>query len=492
MLRGAARRPSTPDGRKRKALAAPGTLRGADDARRRRSVVLERYERDPATGRRTRRRADRSLRRSRRRARARLVSVGVRRAGASRMCSIRSRSRRGEQVDARSRAAAASSVPDGFIYVPPGEFWFGDADEQLRTQFLDTVPIHRRATGRVSDRAARDHLRGVDPVPERAAPGRARARTRPTSRRALRGFAAAARRDAELAAHVPAGTQRYMARGRGADRATSGRKQRARQDWLRFPVAGISPADAERYVAWLRTHRTRAGRAVVHGARMGARRARRRRSPVSARRRARRRRRELRRDVRAGRFGVRARRRRLASRRRAARSASTIWRATCSSLPSRRRSRTRSYSRRRLLLQIRQLPQHQPRAGSADVSRRDDGNPDLRVCEGENDVTSRKSKHSGHRIACVVVPARSRRRRSRRGISAQGISAQGITAQGMTAQGISAQGISAQGSDGARDLGAGDLGAGDLRRRGSRRRGSRRRGSRRRGSRRRGSTAQGI
>ena len=30
--------------------------------------------------------------------------------------------------------------------MPAGEFWFGDADEVLRAQFLDTVPLHRRKT----------------------------------------------------------------------------------------------------------------------------------------------------------------------------------------------------------------------------------------------------------------------------------------------------------------------------------------------------------
>src|SRR5262249_6159819 len=31
-----------------------------------------------------------------------------------------------------------------------------------------------------------------------------------------------------------------------------GRQVRSRQDWLRFPVAGISPLDADLYVKWLR------------------------------------------------------------------------------------------------------------------------------------------------------------------------------------------------------------------------------------------------
>src|SRR5206468_2429297 len=52
--------------------------------------------------------------------------------------------RPGEQIAADLTPPRATSVPHGFVFVPPGEFLFGDADEQLRTQFLNTVPIHRR------------------------------------------------------------------------------------------------------------------------------------------------------------------------------------------------------------------------------------------------------------------------------------------------------------------------------------------------------------
>src|SRR5204863_7142028 len=55
--------------------------------------------------------------------------------------------RRGEEVVVEVSVPASSSVPEDFVYVAPGDFWFGDADEQLRTQFLGTVPIHHRRTG---------------------------------------------------------------------------------------------------------------------------------------------------------------------------------------------------------------------------------------------------------------------------------------------------------------------------------------------------------
>ena len=40
----------------------------------------------------------------------------------------------------------AVEIPQGYLYVPAGEFWFGDGEELLRSQFLGTVPIHRTRT----------------------------------------------------------------------------------------------------------------------------------------------------------------------------------------------------------------------------------------------------------------------------------------------------------------------------------------------------------
>jgi len=47
-------------------------------------------------------------------------------------------------------------------------------------------------------------------------------------------------------------TKRYVAAS-GAPVVYDGRRKNARQDWLRFPVAGISPTEANAYLAWLRS-----------------------------------------------------------------------------------------------------------------------------------------------------------------------------------------------------------------------------------------------
>ena len=133
------------DGSRRKKLAASGklSLRTTPIASR---VVLERYEPDPLTGRRN----------------AKTVATID---GAGSTTSLTPGSyrltldgpglahvvhpfevRRGEQVTVDLPLPKAAAVPHGFVYVPTGEFWFGDGDELLRSQFLGAVPLHRRRT----------------------------------------------------------------------------------------------------------------------------------------------------------------------------------------------------------------------------------------------------------------------------------------------------------------------------------------------------------
>ena len=150
----------------------------------------------------------------------------------------------------RPDRAVLSAVPKGFVYIPAGTFWYGDADEQLRTQFLDTVPIHRRTTGAYF--VARDEttyqdwitfLDGITAVEQ--------LRHAPVVSGTIRG-ALALRRGADgwhLA--IQPSSRRYEANAHEPIRYT-GRNRRARQDWLRFPIGGISPDDTARYLAWLR------------------------------------------------------------------------------------------------------------------------------------------------------------------------------------------------------------------------------------------------
>ena len=124
----------------------------------------------------------------------RLVSPGGPTPGLTRSAIRSSSERRAREMStSRSRAPA---VPDGFVYVPPGEFWFGDADEDLRTKFLDTVPIHRRHTDAFLIARHETTYSRVDRVPRRAAGRRERA-LRPPPLRADARLAASGQESAE-------------------------------------------------------------------------------------------------------------------------------------------------------------------------------------------------------------------------------------------------------------------------------------------------------
>jgi formylglycine-generating enzyme required for sulfatase activity len=156
----------------------------------------------------------------------------------------------GEQRDVELRLPPARTVPAGFVYVPPGDFWFGDADENLRTKFLDTVPIHRRQTEAFMiarhETSYREWIAFIEALP----PGE-------RARRALRvsGMVGGSLRLERTAdgwqLTLRPTSQRYSAR-EGEPFTYAGRDQRARQDWLDFPVAGTAPDDVERYLRWLR------------------------------------------------------------------------------------------------------------------------------------------------------------------------------------------------------------------------------------------------
>ncbi len=123
--------------------------------------------------------------------------------------------------------------------------------------------VHRGADvpgryGRVPHRARahRDHVRAVDRVPRGAAARGARAahapdrrlRDDPGGRRAS--SCSRGTRPGWIAAVLAVERHLHGARGR-ARSIYRERSVRARQDWLRMPVSGISPEDALAFTAWL-------------------------------------------------------------------------------------------------------------------------------------------------------------------------------------------------------------------------------------------------
>jgi formylglycine-generating enzyme required for sulfatase activity len=239
-----------PDGGRRRALAAPGTLelRTRPSASR---ILLERYEHDPATGRRTARsmgpfdasRATTSLAPGS----YRLLLNGPGLAPVVYPFEIR----RGDRTVADLVVPLAAAVPKGFVYVPAGTFWFGDADEQLRTQFLGAVPIHQRRTEAYliarNETTFQDWITFLDQLP---AGERAR-RTPAVTGTPFRGALFLRRRADGWRIGLQPAARRYEAK-QHEPIIYADRSRRTRQDWLRFPIGGITLDDTARYLAWLR------------------------------------------------------------------------------------------------------------------------------------------------------------------------------------------------------------------------------------------------
>jgi formylglycine-generating enzyme required for sulfatase activity len=145
---------------------------------------------------------------------------------------------------------AAARVPPGFIFVPPGTFWYGDADERLRTEFLNAVPLHRRRTDAYlvarHETTYREWLAFLSALPASERQG-----VIPDVSTALRGSLRLRPVGESWQLILQATSKRYTART-DEPIVYTGRKVLAKQDWLDFPVAGVSPAAAERYAAWLR------------------------------------------------------------------------------------------------------------------------------------------------------------------------------------------------------------------------------------------------
>jgi formylglycine-generating enzyme required for sulfatase activity len=142
-------------------------------------------------------------------------------------------------------------VPGGFVYVPPGSFLFGfGGDESLEPvrAWYKTIPPHQRDTGAFL--IARRETTYEDWL--------AFLRSLPASERAVRTprgtfdttHVALSEADGVATLELRAVVRTYRAAA-GQPIVYESRDQRASQDWLRFPVTGISGEDVDAYLNWL-------------------------------------------------------------------------------------------------------------------------------------------------------------------------------------------------------------------------------------------------
>jgi formylglycine-generating enzyme required for sulfatase activity len=168
---------------------------------------------------------------------------------------------RGERVSLTIPLVPADRIPEGFVYVAPGRFLFGSAaDEEARRAFFNTVPLHESSTGAFL--IAQNETTWADWLAFlRALPSGERARRTPHVSGLGGSLQLEDLGDDIYRLTLQPSKRAYVARiGERIHYET--RTQRAVQDWLRFPVAGVSLDDAEAYVAWL----SKSGR--VPGARL--------------------------------------------------------------------------------------------------------------------------------------------------------------------------------------------------------------------------------
>jgi eukaryotic-like serine/threonine-protein kinase len=144
----------------------------------------------------------------------------------------------------------AARVPEDFVFVPAGTSWYGDADERLRTEFLNAVPLHRRHSDAYLIARHETTYRQWIAFLE-ALPGAERHRYLPDVSTALRGSLRLRPAGGAWQLTFQPWSQRYSVRS-DEPLVYVGRKALARQNWLDFPVAGLSPLLIERYTAWLR------------------------------------------------------------------------------------------------------------------------------------------------------------------------------------------------------------------------------------------------
>jgi serine/threonine protein kinase/formylglycine-generating enzyme required for sulfatase activity len=157
--------------------------------------------------------------------------------------------RRGDRLSVDLKLPREGDIPPGYVYIPPGRFLFGSADEEsIRSGIWTTVPLHPAATdgyliGRNEVTVAEwiEYITATQPADAKAAPRKEDALEEPILKReAGRGWT--------FTLKTIGGSFNLQT---GEPLIIANRVRRRTQDWMRLPINNLNAAASRGYVSWL-------------------------------------------------------------------------------------------------------------------------------------------------------------------------------------------------------------------------------------------------
>ncbi|MEJ7603208.1 MAG: protein kinase [Kofleriaceae bacterium] len=157
--------------------------------------------------------------------------------------------KRGAATELDVQPPRASTIPAGFVYVPPGELQYGSSAVDMIRLYFQTVPMHtRRSHGFLIDRhevTLGDWLTFVDTLPVGA-----QAKFLPAITAGSSGSLVIDRHEGAWRINLTTAGRQYTARW-GQPIKYEGRATHIEHDWRRFPASAMAPAEIAQYTAWL-------------------------------------------------------------------------------------------------------------------------------------------------------------------------------------------------------------------------------------------------
>lgn len=148
---------------------------------------------------------------------------------------------------------ARSEVPPGYVFIPKGRFLFGySEDDNLRKAFMGTAPLHQLETDSYliaqNETTFGDWIEYLETLPPKE-----RAKRMPTAERGALGGILELKDSPKTGWLLRIQPQdKIVVAKRGEPIEFPKKLHREKQDWLKFPVGGITFADAQAYTQWLK------------------------------------------------------------------------------------------------------------------------------------------------------------------------------------------------------------------------------------------------